>query len=512
LRARIPPSDGQGTIMNNAKRKNIRAHILVIDDEEGMRSGVIRVLGPRGHTVDTAENGTRGIELARERFYDIALIDYRMPDIDGFEVMDAIRSHSPETIQIVMTAYASYEMAVSATKKGAFDYLAKPFTPDELLIVVEKALEWRRLRIESQRLREERARNLLELATEKSRIRAIIQCMGEGVLVINNQDEIVLWNPMVVQFLGLKNVEAGMNLHAVEQGDALISLAQELRSQTAEKTEVLVHEIWIAEGTLLGTATLLKDGEGNPLGTVIILRDITAQKRIEELKNQFVTLVSHELRAPISAMHGYIDVVLNQSAGDDPRLYSQMLRRSKMRAEALLELIKDLLTISAIEAGDRSRHLERCDLADIINEVLDLMKVETEKKGIRVEVRLDPGIPSVSADRKEMNQVFNNLIVNAIKYNREQGSIRILGGHDRDMVWISIEDTGIGMDEEECARCFEEFYRAKNPKTRNITGTGLGLAIVDRIVRHYAGRIDTESAPGKGTRFTVYLPVTREMQ
>lgn len=498
--------------MDETKRNTIRAHILVIDDEEGMRSGVIRVLGPRGHVVDTAENGTRGIELAKERFYDIALIDYRMPDIDGFEVMDAIRSHSPETIQIVMTAYASYEMAVSATKKGAFDYLAKPFTPDELLIVIEKALEWRRLQIESQRLREEKARNLLELVTEKSRTRAIIQCMGEGVVVINNQDEIVLWNPMVVQFLGLKDVEAGMSLHAVEQGDALICLARELRSLATDKTDVLVREILVAERILLGTATLLNDREGNPVGTVIILRDITTQKKIEELKNQFVTLVSHELRAPISAMHGYIDVVLNQSAGDDPQLYSQMLRRAKMRAEALLELIKDLLTISAIEAGERSRHLERCDLAEVITEVLDLMKVEIEKRGIQVEVCLDPGLPSVTADRKEMNQVLNNLIVNAIKYNKEQGSIRILGGLDCHMVWISVEDTGIGMDEEECAHCFEEFYRAKNIKTRNIAGTGLGLSIVDRIVRRYAGRIDTASTPGKGTRFTVYLPVTRDIQ
>ncbi|MGA1844755.1 MAG: ATP-binding protein [bacterium] len=498
--------------MDKSKRNTIRAHILVIDDEEGMRSGVIRVLGPRGHVVDTAENGTKGIALAKKRFYDIALIDYRMPDIDGFEVMDAIRSHSPETIQIVMTAYASYEMAVSATKKGAFDYLAKPFTPDELLIVVEKALEWRRLQIESQRLREERARNLLELATEKSRTTAIIQCMGEGVLVINNQDEIVLWNPMVVQFLGLKHVEAGMSLHAMEQGEALISLVRELRSLTVEKTEVLVREIRVGEVILLGTATLLNDHEGNPLGTVIILRDITAQKRIEELKNQFVTLVSHELRAPVSAMHGYIDVVLNQSAGDDPQLYSQMLQRSKMRAEALLELIKDLLTISAIEAGDRSRHLELCDLAGVITEVLDLMKVEIEKRGIQVEVHLDPGLPSVTADRKEMNQVFNNLIVNAIKYNKEQGSIRISGGFDRPMVWVSVEDTGIGMDKEECSRCFEEFYRAKNTKTRNIIGTGLGLSIVDRIVRRYAGRIDIASTPGKGTRFTVYLPVTRDNQ
>ena len=111
-----------------------------------------------------------------------------------------------------------------------------------------------------------------------------------------------------------------------------------------------------------------------------------------------------------------------------------------------------------------------------------------------------------------MNQVFNNLIVNAIKYNKEQGSIRISGGYDRPMVWIGVEDTGIGMDEEECARCFEEFYRAKNTKTRNTIGTGLGLSIVDRIVRRYAGRIEIASTPGKGTRFTVYLPVTRDSQ
>jgi two-component system phosphate regulon sensor histidine kinase PhoR len=256
--------------MPKSKKENIKAHILVIDDELGMRSGVIRVLGPKGHVIDTAENGAKGIEQAGKRFYDIVLIDYRMPDMDGFQVMDQIRSFSPESIQIVMTAYASYEMAVSATKKGAFDYLAKPFTPDELNIVIDKALEWRRLRIESKKLLAERERNLLELNTEKSRTRAIIQCMGEGILVINNQEEIVLWNPMVLQLLGVKDISIGTKLPSIVKGEDLRCFVKEV--QRIKKREgLLSQEIRIPDRFLLGTATLLEDQDRNILGTVVIL-------------------------------------------------------------------------------------------------------------------------------------------------------------------------------------------------------------------------------------------------
>ncbi|MGA1863655.1 MAG: ATP-binding protein [bacterium] len=495
--------------MKDPKTEKMKAQILVIDDEPGMRSGVIRVLGPRGHVVDTAENGAKGIEQAGRNFYDIILIDYRMPDMDGFKVMDSIKSISPDSIQIVMTAYASYEMAVSATKKGAFDYLAKPFTPDELIIIIDKALEWRRLHIESKRLLEERERNLLELDTEKSRIRAIIQCMGEGVLVINNQEEIVLWNPMVLQLLGLKNVTIGARLASIANSEALSDFISHVHD--IEKARVLSQEIRISDKVLLGTATLLQYQEKNILGTVIILRDITKQKRLEELKTQFVTMVSHELRAPLSAMHGFIDVVLNQSAGDDPQLYKKMLGRAKIRAEGLLDLIKDLLALSAIEAGGKCRQIESVNLKEIIAEVLDFMKMEMEKKGIRVDFTMDNDFPSIMADKKEMHQVFNNLIVNAIKYNKENGVIRIAAGTENHMTRIIIEDTGIGMGQDDLQRCFDEFYRARSKGTRNVTGTGLGLSIVKRIINNYAGSIEVKSEIDKGTRFTVYLPIDHDI-
>ena len=496
--------------MRDQKTEKMKASILVIDDEAGMRSGVIRVLGPKGHVVDTAENGAKGIEQAKRNFYDIILIDYRMPDMDGFKVMDSIKSISPDSIQIVMTAYASYEMAVSATKKGAFDYLAKPFTPDELIIIIDKALEWRKLHIESKRLLEERERNLLELNTEKSRTRAIIQCMGEGVLVINNQEEIVLWNPMVLQLVGLKHIVIGAKLASIANSEALSDFICQVRD--IEKARVLSQEISIADKVLLGTATLLLDHGKNMLGTVIILRDITKQKKLEELKTQFVTMVSHELRAPLSAMHGFIDVVLNQSAGDDPQLYKKMLARAKIRAEGLLDLIKDLLALSAIEAGEKCRQIESVNLKEIIAEVLDFMKVEMENKKIRIDFTMNDDFPAIMADKKEMSQVFNNLIVNAIKYNKENGVIRIAGGIENHMTRIIIEDTGVGMNQVDSERCFDEFYRARNKRTRSITGTGLGLSIVNRIVNNYAGSIEVKSEVDKGTRFTIYLPIDRDIQ
>jgi signal transduction histidine kinase len=139
------------------------------------------------------------------------------------------------------------------------------------------------------------------------------------------------------------------------------------------------------------------------------------------------------------------------------------------------------------------------------------MKMEIENKAIQVDVKLDPDLAPVMADKKEMNQVFFNLIVNAIKYNKDNGVIRVKGGMQNHMARIVIEDTGIGMDQEELSRCFDEFYRARNKKTRNIAGTGLGLSIVNRIVNSYAGRLEVASKKDKGTQFTIYFPIAQDI-
>ncbi|KAA0261305.1 MAG: response regulator, partial [Chlorobiota bacterium] len=167
------------------------ARILLVDDEDYLRNGVKRILQIEGFEVDTAENGGEGIRKGTESDFDIALLDLKMPDMSGIEVLRSIREKRPNTICFMATAYASYETAVEATKLGAEGYILKPFTPDELIHNIEKGMQKRRLILEAERLRLEREARLLELAFERSRLNTIINLLADGVLVMNQFGEMV---------------------------------------------------------------------------------------------------------------------------------------------------------------------------------------------------------------------------------------------------------------------------------------------------------------------------------
>ena len=180
-----------------------QVNILVIDDEQIMRDGCSRILSKDGWSVITAENGKQGLEeiQSHPENIDVILLDLMMPGMSGMEVLDQVRTIDPNLLVIVITGYATVESAVEAMKKGAYDFIPKPFTPDQLRIVVRRALERRALQKEAEFLRRERERSLRDIATEKSKIKTIINCMGDGVLVCDRDGCIVLTNPAASRML-----------------------------------------------------------------------------------------------------------------------------------------------------------------------------------------------------------------------------------------------------------------------------------------------------------------------
>ena len=484
------------------------ADILVVDDELGMREGIKRLFEARGHHVDIAENGETGIALGTRREYDLYFLDLKMTDMDGVAVLDAIKKVYPEAICIIITAYASIDTAVETTRLGAYQYLAKPFAPDDIQFVLDRALERRGFILEARKLREERERRLLEVAQEKSRIRTIMNAIGDGLLVINQDGEVVLFNP---RFLNLLNIH-----QTLEPGQPILSLLpQALRDQIAEilaKKESLKgieQEIVIqppAKLVVMANTASILDEHGRFLGVVSVLRDISELKNLELLKSQFVNMAAHELKAPLSAVQGYLEMVIEKTLGDAPEVYDGYLRRSNDRCQALISLINDLLNISRMQAGTIKREIEPLELDEMLQQLTDFYRLEMEKAGLSLSMQLQPSL-WIAADREEVQRVFQNLLSNAVKYNRPQCQIRIHGVREGHFIKISVSDTGIGMTPEEQERLFEEFFRAKNPLTRHITGTGLGLTLVKNIVNAYAGKITVQSQFNQGTTFTVWLPV-----
>ena len=485
--------------------------VLVIDDERGIREGCRRILASEGYVVEVASSGREGLDMVKAHTYDLLLVDLMMPVMGGLEMMEQVRDYDPEIVMIVVTGFATIETAVEAMKHGAYDYVPKPFAPDQLVAVVNRGLETRRLRLQAQRLMEERDQKLLEVATEESKIHTIINSMADGILVINREHQLVLWNPAAVKMLGLEGgLESGRDIGAIIHQEELIGVIDKIFHPESSQYSTISEEIELPgkeTKTLMVDVSVVRDRDGQNLGVVSALRDITALKEIDQIKSQFVNMVAHELRAPLAAVEGYLNAYLTGAAGTDPAANKQMLERAKTRAHSLLDLVNDLLQFIRLDAKRMVRKKESLDISSIIISTVELLKGQGEQKDLQFEVHVPEKLPIIEADQREMEQLFTNLISNAIKYNVKRGTITVSARKNGPFLDIKVADTGIGIGQEHLPYIFDEFYRVSGPETRYTTGTGLGLSIVKKIVESHFGRIEVESKVDKGTTFTVKFPI-----
>lgn len=364
---------------------------LVVDDEPGMRMSVKRALskftitvpdieGEFGFEIDVAETAEEALEKIETQHPGLLLLDYKLPGMSGLDLLSKVKPQPHEMLTIMITAYASIETAVVAVKSGAFDFLAKPFTPDELKKTVAKAA--RRLVL---------ARQVRKLAQEKHKVRF-----------------------------------------------------------------------------------------------------------------QFVSVLGHELKAPLNSVDGYLDILKKKVLGKDISAYESMVDRCLVRIQGMRKIIHDLLDLTQIESGERERELKMYDLRETVKLAIETALPEADERKISIQLIADDPI-TLLADPSEIEIIMNNLISNAIKYNKDSGTVTIRLAKKDDQVEIEVADTGIGMSEEESRRLFNEFVRIKNEKTRKILGSGLGLTILKKIAQLYQGEVRVQSQPDVGSTFTVIL-------
>ncbi len=370
-----------------------KLNLLVVDDELGIRSGIKRILESFSVSypfmdedfefeVHEAESGEEAIELLDNYIFDIVLLDNKLPGIQGIEVLEYINSQALEAIVVMITSYASLDMAVKATKSGAYDFVPKPFTPKEL-------------------------RSCLE------------------------------------------------------------NIAKQL-----------------------------------------FLRRITAKMQQEgkQIRFQFLSVLSHELKSPLNAVEGYLKLMLEKRNGPYLGDYTEMINRSMARVQEMRNLILDLLDFTRIESGKKARNIKTVFLSEIARQSIDIMQPMSIQKDVDIHLNCNENI-SLRADRQELEIVINNLVSNAVKYNKNGGRIDIdIRKDDDDSVLLSVTDTGIGMKEEDIEKLFEEFVRIKSEQTKNISGTGLGLSLVKKIADLYNATIQVESKPDAGSTFTLKFP------
>jgi len=219
---------------------------------------------------------------------------------------------------------------------------------------------------------------------------------------------------------------------------------------------------------------------------------------------QFISVLAHEMKSPISAIEGYLQMIRSRSLGDELPHYDEILDRCLARIEGMRHLISDLLDLTAIESGQRRRAMTTVDLTEMARQCIENVMPDLLKRDIAIELDALEDM-SMIADRTEIEMIFNNLISNAVKYNRDHGRVRVglrIVGNE---VKIRVEDTGIGMTPEECGRLFNDFSRIRNEQTRLIPGSGLGLSTLKKLAESYQGGITVKSQPGVGTTFLVTL-------
>ncbi len=473
--------------------------ILVVDDEARIREACKQVLEGCGYEVSLASGGLQALGRIPAEHFDIILLDLMMPEISGFEVLAKVKTLDPDTVVIVITGYATLEHSVDAMKKGAFDFIPKPFTPDHLRVTVAKAIEY--------------TRALWDIADTRSRLRTMVNHISDGVMCTNHQNRVALANPAFLRMIGCpvesmigRDIEEFVAIPRLREmiNEALERPPSELAELTEEMTlngpnrpEEIILSIRCAP---------FRDRNGRNLGVITVVHDITALKQMDRLKSQFVSTVSHEIQSPMNSVLMQLQVILDGLAGEVTEKQRAILARASEKINNLSRLAAELLNLARIESGLISLEREPVDMAALIRDQVSFHLPRAESESILLESDLSETLPPVLANRQNMEEVVSNLITNAIKYSPGGGRVTISASAGADFLWFRVQDTGLGISPEDQKLIFQQFYRAKNEGTRFIQGTGLGLAIVKSILESHQGRITVESRPGEGSTFTVFLP------
>ena len=334
-----------------------------------------------------------------------------------------------------------------------------------------------------------------DISLQKEELNHIISSIQEGLLVIDGEGMITLANQSFKN-VGLEGVASGKHYWEVIRNPSLDRSISRVMKERVNRTD----EIEINGRTFLCSAASVPSGED----IIILFHDITEMKNLEKIKRDFVHNVSHELRTPLTAIKGFIET-LEEDVGPEQTHYIEIIKR---HTERLINIVRDLLILSKLEKAQHDFEPESLDIGKLLSNVCDLFRQKSEGKGLTLSVEAESGLPEIQADVFKLEQVFINLIENAIKYT-EDGSVTVgarLSESGKE-VEITVSDTGIGIPEEYKERIFERFFVVDKSRSRRMGGTGLGLSIVKHIILQHDGTVKADSTPGRGTEFTITLPV-----
>ncbi|MEM7651557.1 MAG: ATP-binding protein [Pseudomonadota bacterium] len=349
----------------------------------------------------------------------------------------------------------------------------------------------------------------------------IVDALPDPLLLLNAETEIVSLNAAARALLGgdmagrdlatvLRDPQILRAVNGVSLGDGF----QEVEFEFSGKGDRTLNAMVCPTDSPISL-----DPEKNlPIVVMVLLRDVTAAKRIDAMRADFVANVSHELRTPLSSVTGFIET-LRGSARDDPDASDRFLQIMHDQTARMIRLVNDLLSLSRIELNEHTPPTERVEIDALVKDVIDGLRLTAQARQITIETRIATDLPIVAGDEDELTQVFQNLVDNAIKYGRSGSAITVTVGKPgrspishrghAEIMAVSVADQGEGIAEDHIPRLTERFYRIDAARSRAVGGTGLGLAIVKHIVNRHRGALTIDSTRGSGSTFTVHLPGVR---
>ncbi len=331
--------------------------------------------------------------------------------------------------------------------------------------------------------------------------------MQNGMLAVNSALQVILMTPVAKTLLGVHEQAEGMAVSELSKDVNLEPIFREAMSQPG----VFTSEIAVREGRTgrghtplrLYISPMKRDGE--VVGAMAMIEDITELRRLEQMRTDFTANVSHELKTPLTSIRGFVETLLD-GAIDNPEMARKFLNIIMMEANRLTRLVNDILSISKLEAGDTEVSLGRLRLDKMAADVCEVLQIHAKEKQIDLSINENDEPIYVWGNSDRLEQLVMNLIENAIKYNQPGGSVRVSVYGTAENAYFLVSDTGIGIAEEHLPRLFERFYRVDKGRSRSMGGTGLGLAIVKHIAVSMGGTVEVHSKLGEGSEFSVTLP------
>ena len=498
--------------------------ILIVDDEPDIALILKLQLEDAGYRTVRAQDGVEALEIIRREAFALILLDIKMPRMDGLEVLSRIRG--AETPVVMMTAHGSEDIAVDAMKKGALDYISKPFSTDDMLQKVARAIDIDKTRKENDKLSR-------QLDEERRKMEAVLHGMADLLLAVDMEGRIVTASRHAVTVLRPEGGELigetlEQALHAEVPGGELPS-RKVLRTGEPSLDVGYTMLAGSRDIPVLSSAAPLRNGQGELVGSVEIIRDISKLKELEQEKEDFVSMLSHDLKSPITAVVGSIDLVREARLGPVNEEQREYLDAAIESCEEMVEMIDTLLGIHKFEAGKMRLHFKEEDPAGLVARSVGKFQTLAKRGDLKLYCTFQEGLPGVSVDRSSFSRILGNLLSNAVKFTPEGGEIEVTVDlvtevgevtpqipeqsyqarelpREGSFVRIAVRDTGVGIPQESLGSIFDRFVQARNRRLGKTRGTGLGLAFCRKAVDAHCGYIWAASVPDQGSVFTLLLP------